>query len=81
MKTTSKNTPQTEESSVLGRKNLLLFLVAGILILTGYVLMTGPGSTEQAFNPEIFSARRIVVAPAVCLTGYLLVIVAILWRK
>ncbi len=81
MKTTSKNTPQTEESSVLGRKNLLLFLVAGILILTGYVLMAGPGSTEQAFNPEIFSARRIVVAPAVCLTGYLLVIVAILWRK
>lgn len=81
MKTTSKNTPQTEESSVLGRKNLLLFLVAGILILTGYILMAGPGSTEQAFNPEIFSARRIVVAPAVCLTGYLLVIVAILWRK
>ena len=81
MKTTSKNTLQTEESSVLGRKNLLLFLVAGILILTGYVLMAGPGSTEQAFNPEIFSARRIVVAPAVCLTGYLLVIVAILWRK
>ena len=81
MKTTSKNTPQTEESSVLGRKNLLLFLVAGILILTGYILMAGPGSTEQAFNPEIFSARRIVVAPAVCLSGYLLVIVAILWRK
>ena len=81
MKTTSKNTPQTEESSVLGRKNLLLFLVAGSLILTGYILMAGPGSTEQAFNPEIFSARRIVVAPAVCLTGYLLVIVAILWRK
>lgn len=81
MKTTSKNTPQTEESSVLGRKNLLLFLVAGILILTGYILMAGPGSTEQAFNPEIFSARRIVVAPAVCLLGYLLVIVAILWRK
>ena len=81
MKTTSKNTPQTEESSVLGRKNLFLFLVAGILILSGYILMAGPGSTEQAFNPEIFSARRIVVAPAVCLTGYLLVIVAILWRK
>ena len=81
MKTTSKNTPQTEEKSLLGRKNLLLFFVAGILILTGYILMAGPGSTEQAFNPEIFSARRIVVAPAVCLSGYLLVIVAILWRK
>lgn len=81
MKTTSKNTPQTDQPAGLSRKNLLLFLVAGILILTGYILMAGPGSTEQAFNPEIFSARRIVVAPAVCLSGYLLVIVAILWRK
>jgi hypothetical protein len=78
MKTTSKNTPK---ASVWGRKNLFLLLLAGVLILTGYVLMAGPGSTEQAFHPEIFSARRIIVAPAVCLAGYLLVIVAILWRK
>ena len=81
MKTTSKNTLQTDHPAGLNRKNLLLFLVASLLILTGYILMAGPGSTEQAFNPEIFSSRRIVVAPAVCLSGYLLVIVAILWRK
>ena len=58
-----------------------ILIIACILIITGYVLMSGPGSTEQAFNPEIFSTRRIVVAPMVCLAGYLLVVVAILRRR
>ena len=43
--------------------------------------MAGSGSTEEAFNPDIFSARRIVVAPLLCLAGYLLGIVGILWKK
>jgi hypothetical protein len=40
--------------------------------------MSGSGSTEQTFNPDIFSFRRIVVAPVLCLIGYLLIIVGIL---
>ena len=58
-----------------------ILIIACILIITGYVLMSGPGSTEQAFIPDIFSTRRIVVAPMVCLAGYLLVVVAILRRR
>ena len=58
-----------------------ILIIACLLIVTGYVLMSGPGSTEQAFNPDIFSTRRIVVAPMVCLAGYLLVVVGILRRK
>ena len=58
-----------------------ILIIACLLIVTGYVLMSGPGSTEQAFNPDIFSTRRIVVAPIVCLAGYLLVVVGILRRK
>lgn len=59
----------------------LVIIVACIIIAIGYFLMSGPGSTEQSFNPDIFSTRRIVVAPILCLTGYLLVIVGILLRK
>ena len=55
-----------------------ILIVACLLILAGYVLMTGPASTEQAFNPDIFSPRRTVVAPLLCLTGYLLIIVGIM---
>ena len=59
----------------------LVIIVACIIIAIGYFLMSGSGSTEQSFNPDIFSTRRIVVAPILCLTGYLLVIVGILLRK
>jgi hypothetical protein len=53
---------------------------ACVLIAVGYLLMAGPGSTEQHFREEIFSARRIVAAPMCCLAGYLLIIVGILKR-
>ena len=59
----------------------LVIIVACILIAVGYLLMSGSGSTGQSFSPDIFSTRRIVVAPILCLTGYLLVIVGILLRK
>ena len=40
--------------------------------------MSGPGSTETAFNPDIFSVRRIKVAPAVCFFGFIFMIYGIL---
>lgn len=58
-----------------------IFIVASVLLLLGYALMSGPGSTAQSFNPDIFSTRRIVVAPALCLAGYLLIIVGILKKS
>ena len=56
----------------------IIILSAVVFIVVGYLLMSGPGSTEQTFNPNIFSFRRIVVAPVLCLIGYLLIIVGIL---
>jgi hypothetical protein len=53
-------------------------MAACALIVLGYILMSGPGSTESSFNPDIFSTRRIVIAPALCLAGYLLMIVGII---
>ena len=55
--------------------------IAVVLIVSGYLLMAGPGSTEQQFNPDVFSTRRIVVAPTLCLAGYLLIIVGIIKKK
>ena len=55
-----------------------IFIAACFLILLVYILMSGPGSTESSFNPDIFSTRRIVIAPVLCLAGYLLIIVGIL---
>ena len=58
-----------------------ILIAACTLIIVGYMLMAGPGSTEQAFNPDIFSTRRIVIAPMLCLAGYLLIVVGILRKE
>ena len=53
--------------------------VAFAVIVLGFVLMYG-SSTEVAFNPDVFSFRRITVAPIVCMLGFVLMIVAIMWK-
>lgn len=59
--------------------NYILLVVGLVIILIGLFLMSGSGTTEEAFNPEIFSDTRIKVAPMVSLFGFLFMIVAILW--
>ncbi len=63
------------------RTNFVLLAVGMAVVIVGFILMSGPGSTETAFNPEIFSPLRIKVAPLVCLTGYLFMIVGIMFGK
>ena len=58
-----------------------IIIIACALILIGYILMSGSSSTEQSFNPAIFSTRRIVIAPMLCLAGYLLIILGILRKR
>lgn len=49
-----------------------------VLILLGYLFMSGGGSTEpDGFNPEIFSVRRIVVGPLLSFLGFLFMAFAI----
>ncbi len=62
------------------RVNFILLAVGMAIVIVGFFLMSGPGSTETTFDPDIFSARRIKVAPVVCLFGFLFVIYAILHR-
>ena len=49
------------------RLNFILLAVAMAIVVVGMILMSGDGSTKDAFNPDIFSATRIKVAPLVCL--------------
>lgn len=60
--------------------NYILLLIGVIIIIAGFILMCGPGSTETHFEPDIFSVRRIKVAPTVCFFGFLFVIYAIVYR-
>lgn len=62
-----------------GKENFILIAIAVVFIIIGFVLMSGGGATDDvSFNPEIFSKRRIVVAPIVTVFGFALVVVGIL---
>lgn len=61
--------------------NYILLAIGFAIVLLGFILMSGEGTTEEAFNPDIFSDMRIKVAPMVSLFGFIFVIVAILWRS
>lgn len=63
-----------------GKMNYILLVVGVLIVIAGLALMTGGSTTEEAFNPEIFSDRRIKVAPLVTLFGFIFVVVAILWK-
>lgn len=58
--------------------NIILLAVGMAVVLLGLILMSGPGSTDTAFNPDIFSATRIKVAPAVCFIGFISIIYAVI---
>ena len=63
----------------VGKKNLVLMAISFFIIIVGFVLMLGPNS-DQAFNPDIFSFRRITVGPMVSLFGFVFMIFAIMYK-
>ena len=60
------------------KTNFILLAVGMAIIILGFLLLTGPGSTEGYFEPDIFSVRRIKIAPAICLFGFVFMIYGIL---
>ncbi|MCM1518742.1 MAG: DUF3098 domain-containing protein [Pseudoflavonifractor sp.] len=62
------------------RSNFIFMAIAGIVIVAGFLLMLGGSSTEEAFNPDIFSTRRVVVGPTIAFIGFILMGVAIIYR-
>ena len=63
-----------------GKWNYILLAIGVVAIILGFALMIGPGSTETHFEPDIFSFRRIKLAPAICFSGFIFVIFAIMYK-
>ena len=58
--------------------NFMLLAIGVVVVIIGFLLMSGSGSTETAYSPDIFSVRRIKVAPVVCFLGFVSIIFAII---
>ena len=63
----------------LSKENYKLLIIGFVIIITGFILMIGGGSDDPTkFSEEIFSFRRIVLAPIVVLAGFVFEIWAIM---
>ncbi len=62
------------------RTNYILLAIGMAVIIVGLILMSGSGSSESLFNADIFSARRIKVAPAVCFAGFIFMVYGIMHK-
>lgn len=65
----------------LGKQNLILIGIAFAVIILGFALMAGSGSTPEHYNPDIFSFRRIVLAPGIAFAGFVFMIYAIMKKS
>jgi len=69
---------EKKDKMALGPKQLRLMLAGVIVMIAGYILMTGGGSKDpQVFNYAMFDFRRLVAAPVVILAGIVVEVVAI----
>lgn len=60
-------------------KGLRYLLIGLIVMVSGYILMTGGGSTDpEVFNESMFDFRRMVAAPIVIILGMVIEVVAIM---
>ncbi len=67
------------EKFAVPKRNMILVCAGLAVIVLGYAMMAGGGSSDPSvFNPEIFSARRITVAPLLIIIGFAMEVAAIM---
>lgn len=69
----------TNDKMPITPKGLKYLLVGLLVMVSGYILMSGGGSDDpQVFNYAMFDFRRLVVAPIVIILGIIIEVVAIM---
>ena len=62
------------------KMNYILMGIGALLLLIGYICLSGGDVPDDVFDGEIFNTRRIVVAPILIFLGLVTEIVAIMWH-
>ncbi len=77
--TTKEKTNKQEGNFALDRSNYLFLAIGFVIIIIGFLLMVGGKSEDPAvFSEDIFSFRRITLAPIIVLAGFAFEIWAIM---
>ena len=70
---------ENNEKMAITPKGLKYLLIGLLVMVSGYILMSGGGSEDpEVFNYEMFDFRRLVVAPVVIILGIVIEVVAIM---
>ena len=83
MKTMDSKDNKENQRMAMSPKGLRVLLIGFIVMVSGYILMTGGSSDDpQVFNYAMFDFRRLVAAPVVIVLGIIIEIVAIMkvWK-
>lgn len=67
-----------KKNFAFGKINFILLAVSMLVVIIGLVLMSGGGTDDGTYNPEIFNAMRTKVAPVVTFAGFIAMIYAVL---
>lgn len=72
--------PASQNKEMLfDRSNYILMAISGLLIIIGFILMSGGNQDPKVFKEaEIYSFRRITLAPITVVAGFIVMIFAIL---
>ena len=74
-----KKQNKVQNEFIFEKKNYTFMLIGAAIVALGFILMTGGGSDDpNVFNPEIFSWRRIRLAPTLVIIGFAVEVYAIL---
>jgi len=77
----AKRTKETKDTAgfALGKENYKLLAIGFAIIILGFILMAGGGSHDpNVFSEDIFSFRRITLAPILLFIGFVFEIYAIM---
>jgi len=76
----TNNEDENKKRFPLSTMNFLMMAISAVIIVIGFLLMAGDGSTIDKFNPDIFSTRRVVIGPTIALLGFLFMGFAIIYH-
>ena len=82
-KTKTRSTEDIDNQKVMpfGKQNYIIVLIGLALLVLGFLLMLGGGSTDpDVFNEKMFNFQHLTLAPILVLVGFVVEIVAIFWR-
>lgn len=70
---------ENNEKMAITPRGLKLLLAGLIVMVSGYILLAGGGSSDpEVFNYDMFDFRRMVAAPVVIISGIVIEVVAIM---